>query len=40
MGYISARAKNECSALFGYAVWAEIDFCEKHAPKSPCIQMK
>lgn len=31
---------NECSALFGYAVWAEIDCCEKHALKSPCIQMK
>lgn len=27
--------RNECSALFGYAVGAEIDFCEKHAPKKP-----
>lgn len=22
----------ECSPLFGYAVWAEIDYCEKRAP--------
>lgn len=31
---------SERGALFGYAVWAEIDYCEKYAPKSPCIQMK
>ena len=40
MDYSYAAAENEYNALFGYAAWAEIDFCVKCAPKEHRILIK